>query len=48
MQAWILVRDGRFDEGEERLDRVRELAPGHPDIDALERLIEEGRGRSGA
>jgi tetratricopeptide (TPR) repeat protein len=48
MQAWILVRDGRFDEGEERLERVRELAPGHADIDALERLIEEGRGRSGA
>lgn len=47
MQAWILVRSGRFDEGELSLETVRAMAPGHPDVANLEALITAGRAAAG-
>ena len=48
MSTWILVRAGRLEEGEERLERVRALAPQHPDLATLERMIAEALAESQA
>lgn len=42
MQAWILVRSGREEEARPFVDRVREVAPDHPDLVRLEALLESG------
>ena len=43
MRAWILARAGRVAAAEQSLATVRELAPGHPDVAEIERLIAAGR-----
>ena len=48
MRAWILVRADRLEEGEETLVRVRALAPQHPDLATLERMIAEARAEAGS
>lgn len=43
MRAWILARQGRRDEARSVLERVREVAPDHPDVARLEEILASER-----